>query len=98
VIRSLESVQHTVIATGGGAILRAENLTALRANGHICFLDRPLEALVTTADRPLSANKELLQQRYTERYDLYRAAADSRICCVQDINKNIRAMEEGFLL
>lgn len=98
VIRSLENKQHTVIATGGGAILRAENLTALRANGHVCFLDRPLEALVTGDDRPLSANAELLQQRYAERYDLYRAAADSKIDCVPDIDENIRAMEEGFLL
>ncbi len=96
VIRSLESVQNTVIATGGGAILRAENVNILRANGRLCFLDRPLEALVTTADRPLSSNSELLKQRYHERYDLYCAAADVTVDCVPDINQNIRLMEEGF--
>lgn len=97
VIRSLESVQNAVIATGGGAILREENVNILRANGRLCFLDRPLEALVTTADRPLSSNSELLRQRYNERYDLYRAAADYTVDCVPNIEHNIRLMEEGFI-
>ncbi len=97
VIRSLESVQHTVIATGGGAILREENINILRANGRLCFLDRPLEALVTTADRPLSSDSDLLRQRYNERYDLYCAAADYTVDCVSNIEHNIRLMEEGFI-
>ncbi len=96
VIRSLESVQHTVIATGGGAILRDENVNILRANGQLCFLDRPLDALVTTADRPLSSNSDLLRQRYNERYDLYCAAADFTVNCVSNMEHNIRLMEEGF--
>lgn len=96
VIRSLESVQHTVIATGGGAILREENVNVLRANGRLCFLDRPFDALVTTADRPLSSNSDLLRQRYNERYDLYRAAADYTVDCVSNMEHNIRLMEEGF--
>ena len=97
VIRSLESVQHTVIATGGGAILREENINILRANGRLCFLDRPLEALVTTADRPLSSDSDLLRQRYNERYDLYCAAADYTVDCVSNIEHNIRLMEEGVI-
>ncbi len=96
VIRSLESVQNTVIATGGGAILRPENVNILRANGRLCFLDRPLDALVTTDDRPLSSNSDLLRQRYNERYDLYCAAADYTVDCVSDMSHNIRLMEEGF--
>ena len=97
IIRSLESVQHTVIATGGGAILRDENVNILRANGRICFLDRPLDTLVTTADRPLSSNSELLRQRYNERYDFYCAAADYTVDCVSNMEHNIRLMEEGFV-
>ncbi len=97
VIRSLENVQHTVIATGGGAILRDENVNILRANGRLCFLDRPLDALVTTADRPLSSNNELLRQRYNERYDLYCAAANYTVDCVSNMEHNIRLMEEGFI-
>lgn len=68
-----------VIATGGGAILRGENVDALRQNGRLFWLDRPLSELVPTADRPLGANHEALKKRYEERYSLYRAAADERI-------------------
>ena len=65
-----------VIATGGGAVLRQENLRLLRQNGLLVFLDRPLEKLMPTADRPLSASREALERRYRERYGLYVAAAD----------------------
>lgn len=65
-----------IIATGGGAILRRENLTALRRNGLLVFLDRPIEQLTATVDRPLASDREALRRRYEERYALYRAAAD----------------------
>ena len=65
-----------IIATGGGAILRRENLTALRRNGLLVFLDRPIEQLTATVDRPLASDRETLRRRYEERYALYRAAAD----------------------
>lgn len=65
-----------VIATGGGAILRDENITSLRFNGRIYFLDRPLEDLVVTNDRPLSGSRALLEQRYKERYARYLETAD----------------------
>ena len=65
-----------IIATGGGAILRRENLTALRRNGLLVFLDRPIEQLTATVDRPLASDREALRRRYEERYALYRATAD----------------------
>ncbi len=68
-----------VIATGGGAVLRAENLRALRRTGRLVFLDRSPDKLTATADRPLSADPEALRRRYEERYDLYCAAADLRV-------------------
>ncbi|HCI67906.1 MAG TPA: shikimate dehydrogenase [Oscillibacter sp.] len=68
-----------VIATGGGAILRPENLRALRRTGRLVFLDRSPDKLTATADRPLSADPEALRRRYEERYDIYCAAADLRV-------------------
>lgn len=79
VIRELSPEQGLVIATGGGAILRTENERALRQNGVIFFLDRPLEALCATQNRPLSSTREALEKRYNERIDRYIAAADKRI-------------------
>lgn len=79
VIAQLSPEQGLVIATGGGAILRTENERALRQNGVIFFLDRSLDALCATEDRPLSSTRETLQKRYNERIERYIAAADKRI-------------------
>lgn len=68
-----------VIATGGGAILRDENVDALRRNGSLYFLDRPLADLLPTDDRPLAFSQTAIEQRYHERYGRYCAVADVRI-------------------
>ncbi len=75
-VAEVSAVGGQIIATGGGAILRRENLTALRRNGLLVFLDRPIEQLTATVDRPLASDREALCRRYEERYALYRAAAD----------------------
>ena len=69
----------SVIATGGGAILRSENIEALKSNGKIFFLDRPIEQLIPTDDRPLARDAEAIKKRYEERYDLYNQTADVAI-------------------
>ena len=65
-----------VIATGGGAILRDENVRRLRRNGRLFFLDRPLDELIPTSDRPLASDREAIEKRYKERYPRYNAVAD----------------------
>ena len=68
-----------VIATGGGATLRKENVRALRQNGIIFFLNRPLDDIIPTSDRPLSSDIESLRKRFEERYPLYKATGDFEI-------------------
>lgn len=68
-----------VIATGGGAILRDENVNDLSRNGCLYFLDRPLEDIRPTDDRPLSSSFDALKKRYEERYDRYCSVSDVRI-------------------
>lgn len=79
VIRNVAQRNGAVIATGGGAILRTGNIKALEMNGRIFFLDRPLEQLIPTVDRPLSATKEAITKRYYERYNIYVSTADAVI-------------------
>ncbi len=76
VIKELSSRGSLVIATGGGAVLREENVTSLKKNGRIFFLDRPLWALMPTSDRPLASTREAIEKRYRERIEIYRATAD----------------------
>ena len=69
-----------IIATGGGAVLRPENVRALKRNGRLILLERPAEELVPTADRPLADTQEKMDRLRREREPVYRAAAD---CTVQ---------------
>ena len=86
----------SVIATGGGAILREENVKALKANGKIFFIDRPLEKLVPTGDRPLASNKAAIEKRYKERYGIYTQTADFQINADKDENTVAKLIEEKF--
>lgn len=76
VIRDVSAESRRVISTGGGAILRAENVRALKRNGKLFFLDASLSRLHATDSRPLSDTREKLSRLYQERIDLYRATAD----------------------
>ena len=64
------------IATGGGAILRDDNITSLKLNGIVVFIDRDIDEIVPTDDRPLSSTRELLKKRYEERYARYLGTSD----------------------
>lgn len=76
VVREVSPENGCIIATGGGAVLRAENIAALKQNGKVFFLDRPVEQLLPTQDRPLSSTREAIMQRYQERYPIYTKTAD----------------------
>ncbi|MCH5170988.1 MAG: AAA family ATPase [Oscillospiraceae bacterium] len=79
VIKKIAKLSGVVIATGGGAILRQENIEALKMNGVLYFLDRPLEQIVPTSDRPTASSIDALKKRYNERYGIYSSCADKRI-------------------
>ena len=79
IIRALSKQGGQIISTGGGAVLRPENVTALRQNGRLFWLDRDPEALVPTDDRPLADTAEKMKQLYRVREPVYRAAADEII-------------------
>ncbi len=95
-----EIAQRTglVIATGGGAILREENVRRLRQNGRLYFLDRPVEDITPSDDRPLSRDREALRQRYEERYPRYTVTADTTIPVRGSADTVARAIREEFLI
>ena len=97
VIKRISAEQSSVIATGGGAVLNPDNIRLLKENGTVVFIDRPLEKLVTTSDRPLSSNREMLMKRYNERYQIYCSSADIKIDAVDELDLNVKAIKEVFL-
>ena len=65
-----------IISTGGGAVLRKENVRALKRNGKLYFIDAELSRLRATDSRPLSDTEDKLVRLYNERADIYRSTAD----------------------
>ncbi|MBE6018023.1 MAG: shikimate dehydrogenase [Lachnospiraceae bacterium] len=92
-IKSIALRDGMLVATGGGAVLRKENVRDLKRNGVVIFLDRPLDKLISTDDRPLSSSREALEKRFNERYDIYKSCADITI----DASGSIKQVTEKVL-
>lgn len=74
-VKKAAKEQGRIIATGGGAVLKAENRTALRENSTVIFLKASTEKLATDG-RPLSKDLETLKKMYEQRLPLYEETAD----------------------
>ncbi len=89
---------HTgcIIATGGGAILRDANVDALKQTGRIYFIDRAVEHLLPTPDRPLALTAEAILQRYEERIDRYRSTCDCAVVSDEVVEHTAQAIGKDF--
>ena len=76
VIKDISSKGCQIISTGGGAILRKENVNSLKRNGKLFFLDANPNRLLPTDSRPLSDTADKLKKLYDERIDTYKITAD----------------------
>ena len=108
VIRQAASAQNAVISTGGGSILKEENMAALKEFGMVVYINRPLEKILSDIDdteRPLIKGKShRLIELYKDRKALYEKYADFTVLngqthekAVQDligyIKENLEKME-----
>ncbi len=80
-----------VLSTGGGIVLRKENIEAFR-NDIIIFINRPIENILSDVDksnRPLINNKDSskILEIYNSRIELYKNSCDYEIM-------NDRSIEE----
>ena len=79
-VKEAAEQEGVIISTGGGVILREENMQALSKNGLVVFIDRhPSHILRSTSlgDRPLVQNdRDRLFRLYHARLALYRRHAD----------------------
>ena len=81
-IDELTQVPHTVLATGGGAVMSAENRAFLNQRGIVVYLNAPVDVqMARTAkdkSRPLLQQpnpRKILQDLYSKRDPLYREVA-----------------------
>lgn len=82
VIEELSQMQNIILATGGGAVLKAENRSNLKKNGTVIYLRANVHELwlrtKNDKNRPLLQNddpREKLEQLFKERDPLYREVA-----------------------
>ncbi len=78
VVAEVSRERGLVIACGGGAVLAPENRAALRRNGRVYCLRRPLERLATDG-RPLSGDLERMRAMEAVRRPIYADASDCTV-------------------
>ena len=91
------AMQGLVLATGGGAVLRDDNVNALCANGLLVFLDRPVPHIcadVEIAHRPLlQSGPQAVESLAQQRRPRYLACADLRIDNDADIEQTLAHLQ-----
>ncbi len=103
VIEEFSKQNGLIIATGGGAIKNEENIQNLKQNGIVMFIDRDLEHLLVTDDRPLSKDANAVAKLYEERYPLYTKYGDLRVpnnypmeISQQELDELMNTILEGY--
>ncbi len=102
ICKELSSRDHLVIDTGGGAILRTQNLEALKKNGTVLWLTASVETIVkrigSDNQRPsLTGTKSFvdeIQDVLQERAPKYQAAADH---VIETDHRSINQLVETIL-
>lgn len=84
-LRELSQLEGYVIALGGGAVMRAENVESMKKRGLLVLLDPPWSQIVhnlsNSANRPLFDKNSLAKSRmlYDKRRPIYQRVADVQV-------------------
>ncbi len=96
IVETFSKRNGQILSCGGGVILRKENIRRLRQNGKLFFLDRKIETIEPTADRPLSSNEADLKRRYEERYPIYCKVSDIQVVVEGTPEDTAKKVEESI--
>lgn len=86
-----------IISTGGGIVVREENIELLQNSGEeVVFIDRPPEKIaedIECSQRPLmKSGKDTIFRLYNERYRRYRRACSTEILNNSDLKSAVSAL------
>jgi len=107
IVRRVSKKDRTVINTGGGVVVRSENIKTLRKNGIIIWLKADSETIANrirkSVDRPsLTGNRSFLEEIeevLQERIPAYKKAADFEVetshLAIETVTKKIVVWLEG---
>lgn len=95
IIKKLSLKRNCVIATGGGTVLKEENVLNLKKNGIIFYIERDIDVIASTVDgsgRPLfKGGKDSILKLFKERKEIYEKTAD---CTVSNNGEPEEAVEK----
>ena len=98
VAKQLAQQSDLVIATGGGVVLRQENMQALRQSGLVIFLNRPADAIFDQGElgtRPLAQDgKAAFLKTFAARKTRYESTADLVLLPDQTPEQTVRNLLE----
>lgn len=77
-----------VIATGGGTILKEENVVALKKNGVVIYLNRDIKKLIDD-DRPLSKNGAI-SRLFEQRKPIYESVCDKKVSNDGELEQTVK--------
>ena len=91
--KSLSIAKNKIISSGGGVVKDKETMQYLMHNSVVIWIDRDINHLIPSEDRPLSSNIDDLKRLYDERYCLYEKYSDYRVMNNDDMNKTIEEIK-----
>lgn len=77
VIKEIATLSNYVFASGGGSVLREENVDRLRMTSLMVYIKR--DNPIITSDRPLSSNKQMFDELFAKRKLIYEKSADIEV-------------------
>ena len=92
--KSLANIKNKIISSGGGVVKDKETMQYLMHNSVVIWIDRDIDNLIPSEDRPLSSNIDDLKRLYDERYCLYEKYSDYKVINNDVINKTIEEIKE----
>lgn len=91
--KRLSNLNGYIISTGGGVVLRKENMDYLSKTGYVIYINRTPDDIVKsvkTENRPLLASgADKLCQIYEERHSLYTKYSDITVNNNADFNRGV---------
>lgn len=95
VIKEISDKPGKIISTGGGAVLREENILNLKKNCCVVYLFRDIGKIGIYDDRPLAKDRKMLEKVFRERKEIYENTADIIIRCSDDPKQTAERIKEG---
>lgn len=100
-LKELSENENIIISTGGGVIIKEENINIMKKSGKIIFIDTPCEKILANSplsERPLlNGDKNKIYDLYNQRYEKYKMSADYIYINDKDIKSAVEEISKYII-